>query len=664
MKKPPQTVGGHVQHGGDIRRREQQVVTNAWQLAPAKDKADPGGKALANKLTEVATRLETAHYQDRWRSLVYYRNFYGRPSASQWAYGMAKRPVGWINYYAGFEFQAPTYNLTASCADVYVNRLFRNKTFVEVDPERGSAAQVQAAKGATEWVDAQFEDLKFWDLLVRCGLDSMTFGSGLLKWSPAFGGKKLSVSLVHKDELLLDNPEDPNPNRCIQRIWGKRDELLQTYRKDKAACEAILRAPSAQAAFFFGPGLLDTSNIVPLLEAWSLKDEAIDQPGRRALVVGDYALVDEEYDDPELPFEKLDFHVVSSSFYGQGLAEVMCNVNSQLNEKLGDMSEIFRRLAWPRWLVEENSGVNDAALGDSPGVIVKWSGTRPELVVGQTVNQEIPQHVDRLIRLGMARAHLSERATQGEIPTGIRSAVGLNKFVQIDDANFAELAGRIEYFVKRCAVRALRLGIEIKPKTNIPGGKSPLVDWDVVERAFKDSPISLKAYGINRLSQDPAARQQQIEAMLANGEISKKTYTRLAQVPNIDGELDMLNAPQDAVDKMLDAVVLDEYVPPVPFMDLQYAKVRVEQRYALEYVRGTKQADLDRLMLWRAAVIDLRTQLETPEKPALPNIPAGPPSPDMAAPAVDPNSFGAPDMPGLAPSTPQIAPALPPVGNA
>lgn len=647
-----------VRHGGDARQRDMKIVSNAWWLEPRKgSEGDECGTAVAHKITEVATRLETAYYQDRWRSLVYYRHFYGRPSSAQFAYGMAKRPTGWVSYYAGFEFQAPVYNLIATCADVYVNRLFRNKTFMEVIPERGAFAQRQASKGLTEWTDPELTQLGYWDLRTRMGLDSMTFGSGVLRFWPDFTNKNPSIKLVGKDELLLENPEEPNPQWIIQREWASRSDLLEVYKDNEDAVRAIRNAQSAQAAFFFGPGLLDVSNIIPVLGAWRL-NHITGVKGRYCLIVGDYALCDDKFDSDCLPFEKFDFHTVSSSYFGQGLAEIMMECNSQVNEKLGDMAEVFRRLAWPRWLVEENSGVNDAALGDSPGVIVKYQITPPQLASPPTVNPEIPQHIDRLIRLGMARAHISERANQGEIPAGLRSAPALMKFAQIDDANFAEMAERLEAFDRRCAMQVIRLGIKLKPETNLPGYSKPLVRWDIVEKAFKDRPVSLKSFGVNRLSQDPAGRQEKIDAMLANGEISKATHAKLSQTPDVDGELDMINAPQDSVDKMLDEILVDEYRPPMPFMDLVYAKSRVEQRWCLEYNRGTDRGKLDLLLLWRAAVIGLKQQLTTPDSapPAMlgPN-PAGP----AQLPPVDPG-FAPQDNPAIAPSEPQIAPTMGP----
>jgi len=664
MAKAPRDSG----MGGEVveSKLKKSILTNAWWTAPKKDKeTDPNGKRLAQHITRVATKLETANYQDRWRTLVFYRHFFGRPTTSQFAYGMAKRPTSFVNYFSQFEYEAPLFNLMAECGDVYTNRMFRNKTFVEVVPERGQFNQRQASKALTEWVDAEFDALKFWDLHVRMGIDAQYAGSGVIKTWPDFIGKKPTLALVSKDELLLENPDDPDPQSIIQRVWASREDLLDVFGSDPAAAKAICDAPSAFPAFFFGPGLLDTANVVPLLAGWRV-NHVTGKKGRYALVVGDYTLADDVYDDSELPFDKWDFHQVAGAYWGQGLAEILLGINDSLNQHLKDMEECLHRTAWPHWLVEENSGVNEAALGDSPASIVKYLGTKPEMIAPPPYPKDLPEQVQALIKLGKERAHISENAVKGEMPGSLQSAVAISRYAQVDDANFAEMVGRLDAFVLKVATRLIKLGIKLKPPTNLPGYRKNLVNWKAVEQAFNDRPISLKCFGVNRLSQEPAQRQQQLDAMLANGEIKRSTYTRVSQTPDVDGMLDMINAPQDAVDKMLDRIVQqDEYEPPTPFMDLDFAKERSEQRYLFELDLGSPRSTLDLLLQWRAAVLDLKEQLITPPKiPALPDtgLPTGAPATPPVPPAEGMPSpgFGGPDTAALAPSPSQIAPALPP----
>jgi hypothetical protein len=172
---------------------------------------------------------------------------------------------------------------------------------------------------------------------------------------------------------------------------------------------------------------------------------------------------------------------------------------------------------------------------------------------------------------------------------------------------------------------------------------------------------------MSRFPQTMSGRQEILDSMLANGTISREMHTRWSQVPDVDGLQDRLNAPHDAIDKMLDEILsTGEYQPPLPFMDLDYAKVAAEAFYMLEYAQGTPQDALDNVLAWRAAVMELIVQRDTPDDVTVvapPGVtPPGPGASANGAPA-------APAAPGfgdqqsgnvpLAPSPAQIPPTMP-----
>src|SRR5262252_7772096 len=161
---------------------------NRWWTAPGISAGDPLGAQLARFLSEVATKIETVQLQRRWRSLVFYRHFSGRPQTAQFAYGMAKRPAV-ASYYQGFAFSPPTFNLIATCADVYVNRLFRQQIYLSVIPDRGDFKLRQLSKMLEMWIEAGFQATGFWELFTLMGLDALCYGSGILKCAETLDGK-------------------------------------------------------------------------------------------------------------------------------------------------------------------------------------------------------------------------------------------------------------------------------------------------------------------------------------------------------------------------------------------------------------------------------------------------------------------------------------------
>jgi hypothetical protein len=203
----------------------------------------------------------------------------------------------------------------------------------------------------------------------------------------------------------------------------------------------------------------------------------------------------------------------------------------------------------------------------------------------------------------------------------------------------------------------------------MPGRRRQLIKWESVT-VMDSSSVGIEAIGMSRFPQSMSGRQEILDSMLANGTISREMHTRWSQVPDVDGLLDRLNAPHDSVDKMLEEVLSSgEYQPPVPFMDLDYAKVAAEAFWQLEYLQGTPQEALDNVLAWRAAVMELIVQRDTPDDVTV-VAPPGVTPPGVGPPeASEPGE--APPAPGftgdqqsgnvpLAPSPPQIGPAMPP----
>lgn len=653
-------ANGKTAQGGSVLANQSNMW---WKAAPKDAKKDPLGRDVALWLTRVATKIEAANTQQRWRSLVYYRHFTGRPTSAQFAYGMASRPSSYT-YYRGFAFNPPTYNAIASCADVYVNRLLRQQMFMSIVPERGAFEQRQQSEMIQMWVEAGLHEIGFWKAFTKMGLDGLCYGSGIIKIAEALT-KKIGCFRVHRDELLYENEDEDDPNSVIQRVWANREDVMDRFGKDEASRKAIENCDSAFPAFYFGATPLDCSNVIPLLAGYR-KQHVDGSPGRHVLAVQNYAIVDEPYVEPDLPYIQWDFHQLPSGVFGQGLCEILLRIQEEIDRQMAADTENSMRGGWPKWLAHVDSGVNPAALGDTSWGVVKWSGppyAKPEPVNPPSLIAEQVTRVDRLIKFAEKRAHISEVAIKGESGAGANaSGVAQEKRTQIDDANFAEMGRRLEEVAEAAAGKLIRLGIKLKPSFTLPGRNRQLIDWKSVH-ILDSATVGIEAIGMSRFPQSISGRQELLDNMLANGAISRQLHSRFSQVPDTDRLQDEINAPQDSVDKMLSDILRSgEYEPPMPFMDLDYAKVAAEVRYMLEVKMGAPRNSLDDVLSWRAAVMELIAQRDTPDEPTVvtpPGVTPGGPPVGAAPPAAGFGDQTTPNVP-LAPSPPQIAPAMPP----
>ena len=587
------------------------INANLWQCAPKKDAEDPTGAKLAKVITQVAVDRETANMPRRWNSYRFYRCMTGRPQFASFAYAMARRPSNFMSFYGQAEFSPMKAGFAGQLADVYVNRLFAHTTFVEFVPQKGDFYQRQLAEELTPWVEDEYDRGGYWEAYDQMGLDALYYGTGFIKHCK--GPKKhCKYEATNPDELLVANEDEPHPREIIQRVWTTKEEAIQKHGKNPAARAAIMKATSAYPAFYFGPGTLNTENIIALLEGWSLPD-AEGKPGRHVLVVGEYTLVDEEWTDPELPFERFAFHELPSSFYGQGLAELVLQFSEWIDEILQTMQESDIRSGTAKWLVEENSNVNPDALGDTNAAVVTYLGKEPKLSTPDPINRYALDRLQMLVDMGMKRVHVSVNAVTGEIPKSLTSAIAVEKWAQIDDANFAEMIGRLERVVVRSSYQTLRLGKKQKTPTKRPGRDKQVIDWDRLE-IDGEKPVRMEGFNVGRLGQTVAGKTQQLEKMVADGGITRQLYNKYLEVPDIDGLLEEINAPVEGVSKKLWKMILGgKYIPPSPYYDLSYAKQAVEARIIIEENADTPNEIIDLLRMWRSAVIALKIQQTTPD---------------------------------------------------
>lgn len=591
-------------------------------------------RKVAQAITRSATRREVAAIPQRWRNLVYYREMTGRPTPATYLYSMAKRPSGFLSHYGSYGFSGIRAGFAGMMCDVYVNRVLGHKTFISWLPDGGDWDDRRQATDYEAWVESGFDQLGYWRERATAIKEAIWYGTGWIKFA-SDGRKDAVIKAVNLDELLWANPDDTDPDDVIQRCWMKRTELLARPGITPEQKKAIMTAPSAEPAFYFGSRALDCSNVIPLLEGY-LRPVG-DEKGRHVLVIGDCVLLDEKWDAP-LPYEAWRFDEIPGSVNGQGIGELLLQISQWIDGLLSSGQESELRNGKPKWMVEENSGVNGDALGDLDAAIVNFLGTEPKLVTPEPIGAYFLNHLNWLLQYGRSRVHVSDAAVKGDVPAGVTAAVAMEKYAQIDDQNFLEKIGRLEDLDRRAAYQLLLIGKRLKCKFYRVGSKRERINWDDLKLNANFRLDNLAAYNVGRIAQTVAGRMQILKEMYAEQTIPKELYVKYSQIPDTTGMFRELNADVDDVQNALDKLVKnDAYRPPSPFLELVGAKNAVERRLCREEADGAPQAVLDRMMMWRSAVMAMLKESATPEAPAgggpgmgVPSL-GGPPNPEPGA---------------------------------
>jgi hypothetical protein len=630
-----------------------------WWLAPKLEANDGQGIApVANRLQNWCDGIERVMWPQRWANLTYYRYMTGREAGpTSYNYSSTSRPSALTAYWSRARFAAPRDNVLAQCSDALHARVYSHRPFLFVSPIDGDNKARSKSKKLTHFLDASFFDLKLWPQIEQCGADCRMWGAAFLKVDVDVAKKKIEVVRVIADEVVADDNElnaGAAPMHLGIRLFVNRDVMIDKYKGNEAAIEAIMRAPKSSNGCYFGSEI-DATDVIVLREAWSLP--VGDSPGRHVLSVGGYAFVDEEYHRNHFPIARLVFNDMSTGWFGQGMPEMVIGLMRELDFEYAAVSENMRRAAWPRIGIKRGSNVNPSSLADTSNGVYYWSDEPPRFDFPQPSRPEQFQWIGALRNAIKERFRLNDQVANGQKPK-LTSGIAIEKEDEVNDQAHVDLMQHLEDFIEQIGILIIEAAEVCQPTVRLPGRTTQEIKWSDVKIA--ESSYSLRVFKICQLSQSAAAKQQQIDTWFAEGSITRAIKMRLEQVPDVDGYQNLANSGLDFIELVLDCIVFEgEYHPPEPWLDLQAASENAQSRYLLEKARNlqsapgdrTPEKHIDMLLQWMSQVQELIDD-------AMPPASAGPaPGGFGIQPPVAPPP-GAPQAPF--PIAPNAAPPAPP----
>lgn len=615
-----------------------------WWLAPL---SGPGEVPVARRLEAWMNTIERASWSQRWADLTYFRYMSGRSGGPvTFNFSATARPSDLTRLWGRATFSTPKYNLLAQCSDALHARVYSHRPFLFVCPIDGDFNARVKSKKLTRFIDACFFDLKLWPIIEQMGADCRTWGSSFLKVDVSTDKKRIEVTRLLRDEVVIDDNElnaGSEPMHMGIRLFVNRDILLARYKKNKAAVAAIMRAPKSSNGCYLGSDM-DTTDVVVLREAWSRK--VGDVPGRHVLSVGNYAFVDEPYEKDHFPIARMVFNDLNVGYFGQGMPEMVLGLVRSLDFQLAAIDENHRRASWPRIGIQSGSNVNPSALADtSNGIFYYAKGLKPDFIFPEAVSAGQYQYVGQLVNMIKERFRLNDQVVSGKRPK-FTSGAAIEKEDEVNDQAHVDLFQHLEDCVEQIGILLVEAAQICKPTVRLPGRRVQEINWSDVNMA--ESTYWLRVFKLSQLSQSGAEKQAQIDRWYAEGVITKATKMRLEQVPDLEGYQNLANASLDFIEYSLDKIIEDGedgYVPPEPWIDLQAASEIAQSRYLLEKMYQTPQDRLDLILQWMAQITEMIQDLS-------------PPAPPPGAPA----PLGLPGGPGAPLALPPMPPGAGPVG--
>lgn len=551
-----------------------------------------------------------------------------------------------------------TYNVIKSCIDTAAAKIAKAKPRPIFLTEEGSYTLKQKAKKLSAFMEGQFdemgtgtgEDRTFYGLGRQCFVDACLFGTGAVKLF--FDGEKIKAERVFIDEILVDETEGRyrQPRQIHQVKLVHRDVLIDMFPKFEAAIKAC---PSG-----LGAEHETTADMVEVAESWHLQTSAKSGDGKHGISIENCTLFFEDYKKDYFPFLFQRWSMQPLGFYGRGLAEELIGIQLEINKLLRSIQLAQHLCAVPQVWLDVQSKAIAKHIDNHIGGIKYFTGQPPIFMTPTAMNAEVYNHLERLYQRAFEISGLSQLSATSQKPAGLDSGVALREYQDIETERFSLTSQMYEDFYVESSylvmdmLRDLKergINVEIKVRDGNFFNRLTFKDVDI-----PDDHSSIRSFPTNFLPSTPAGKLQSVQEMVAAGFFSQEEALELLDFPDISKAKSIKLAPREAVYKTIEHIIdKGEYLPPEPFMDLDFA-AKTSQNY---YLRGRADGmPEDRLDLLRAFMEDCDALLN-PEQPPAPSMPVDAASmsmdpglpPDMGM--IDPSmmAVGAPSMTAAAP---------------
>lgn len=600
--------------------------------------ANDEDQCAAQMLTTAAYLKESQGY--RHRQAAVYARLYG----NQNLYSFAGNNISKMDQTYGLPQDRPTFNLIQSAVDTLVSRIAQSRPQPVFLTDGSDYKQRNMAKKLNNFLQGEFYHCKTYDKGTITLRDALVEGTGIIHTFET-PDKRVGQERVLLTELLVDPNEAMygEPRRIYRVKLVDRDVLLANFPKLKAKIDIAAKAYPDNSA----DSSKTVSDLVMVVEAWSLPSGENTRDGRHVLACSAGSLIDEEYKKDRFPFSFLHYSPRLLGFWAQGVAEQLMGTQIELNSILFTISRAIRLVGVPRVFQEEGSKVSTASHNNEVGVIVKYRGTKPEYVVAPCNAPELYAERDKLIQYGFQQVGVSMLQASSQKPAGLDSGEAIRSYDDISTDRFASLARRYDNFFIDLAYQSIDLARDIAERegkyTTVYPNKNGTQEIDLPKASMLEDSYVIQCFTQSSLPKDPAGRLAKVTEMIQSGMISIQEGRRLLDYPDLEQVEKLANAAEERIFSILDDIVeTGKYLPPDPFINLELAETLTVQYINLYGPAKLEESKLQKLR-------DFFNQIQAIKLAATPPAPQPMAPTPQAAPEPLPTSPLIPNGPGAVP---------------
>jgi hypothetical protein len=528
-------------------------------------------------------------------------------------------------------------NVIKSAIDTATSKIGKSRPRPVMQTEGGNSALQKKAKGLTQFLDGQFDQMDLYNKSASIFRDSCIFGLGCLKFTLDSDLGTVDCERVLPDELIVDDADAiyGTPQQIHHRKYMSRAALIKKFPEFEVQ---ILQAGSAFTDLSMRVSGVD---LIRVVESWKLRSSPSSNDGRVSLCIDTATLRTDEWDKDYFPFKVFRWCDRIAGFFGLGIAEELYGTQLEINKLLRNIQLAQHLIAVPRVFMQSGTNVT-SKIDNTIGAVVKYTGAAPIFNTAQAMNNEIYQHLKWLVQSAFDQVGISQLSANSMKPAGLDSGIALREYQDIESERFYIVGQKWERFHLDCATVVIDLMRDLMLM-----GKSPTVkiqdkdflktiDWKSVN--LPNDKFILRMFAASILPTTPAAKLAKVQELMQSGLIPQEEGMKLLDFPDFKQYRNQVLASSDLVDKMIDSI-LDQgkYLSPEPEMDLAKARSVGQQRYLEAKLDGAAPARLSLLSRWLEAVkgmIPVNPVEVAPMAPAAPSAGMATPEPTPTSPLV------------------------------
>lgn len=476
-------------------------------------------------------------------------------------------------------------------------QLFKTKIVPAVSVSNADWEEWDRARSYGRWLEGALDDALAWEEAIpRAGVNMLRHGTGIVRVGWEETGEKtarIKVWSVNPRYFLVDRIESKHgrPRSIFFKDHVDRWVLYETYgddRKDfygdvKERLAGIWKC-KANDDVELGTTSVQRCDMLTVREAFHLPSGPNAKDGRHVIWIQGCTLVDREFTWDMLPGVFMRYGASDGEgFYGESAVRLLAPTQKlldKLNKKLDECQDI---MGVPRIILANNGqGIKTLHIDDIPGSILtvpgsvndirEWNATAatPELYNDR---DSAPQKMRNLLGISQFEA-------TAQLPAGLRDvgAPFMERYVEqgqarhaMDHAEVENAVVRLAYLMMLQAEELQRMGYDVVVKAPSESEKT-----DIEELSFKEVHVDRKRLKlrVQPMSQLPQTFAGKIDAFSklkkeTQVNIDDKTILRMLEVPDLNGQKDLLVSDEEIVFKNLCFMTKNgQYLPPMPHDNL------------------------------------------------------------------------------------------------